>query len=243
MSGPMSAPAEWRPDAPELGPVGDGPVDWDALEAHLRAHLAALRGDLSVERFVRGGSDGAYRLRFGATLLAVRTFAEAPPGVGDAHRALGAIAREYDRAPVPLLLCEDPAVAGAAFEVLQYQPGFVVTDRLPNAFVREPDVGRRMARAVVDALADLHAVPGGPVHGSFSLARCQFDADPEGGSPDRVTGVLGWGGARTSGPAAEDLRSLVATWPGESLGLVPASELVAMYEAATGRAVEPADPT
>ena len=238
----MSAPAEWTPDAPELGPVGEGPVDWSALEAYVREHLPALRGDLSVERFVRGGPRDAYRLRFGATLLTVRTFEELPPDLGDAHRARGEIARRYDRAPAPLLLCEDPAVAGRAFQVRQYQPGFVVTDRMPNAFVREPDVGRRLARAVVDALVALHALDGGPVHGSFSLACCQFDADPEGGSPDRVTGVLGWDRARTTGPAEEDLRSLVDTWPGEALGLVPASDLVAMYEAATQHAAEP-DPT
>jgi aminoglycoside phosphotransferase (APT) family kinase protein len=239
----MSSPAEWVPDAAETGPVGDQAVDWTGLEAHLRASLPGLRGELSVERFVRGGPHDAYRLRFGATLLVVRTFADPSQGLVDAHRALAAIARGYDRAPAPLLLCEDQSVAGVVFEVLQYQPGFVITDRLPNAFVREPDVGRRIAAAVVEALAELHALEGGPVHGSFSLAHCQFDADAEGGTPDRVTGVLGWDHARPSGPAAEDLRTLVASWPGEALGLPPGDELAAMYSAATGGAPAPADLT
>lgn len=239
----MSAPSEWVPDAPELGPVGDGPVDWAGLEAHLRGQLPGLRGELSVERFVRGGRHDAYRLRFGATLLVVRTFAQPARGRAEAHVALAGIARGYDRAPMPLLLCEDLSVAGAAFEVLQYQPGFVISDRLPNAFVREPEVGRRIAAAVVEALAELHALEGGPAHGSFSLARCQFDADAEGGTPDRVTGVLGWDDVRATGPAADDVRSLVASWPGEALGLPPGHELAAMYDAATGDAVAPADLT
>lgn len=239
----MSTPAAWVPDAPELGPVGDGPVDWAGLEAHVRGQLPGLRGELSVERFVRGGPRDAYRLRFGATLLVVRTFAEPSPGLAGTHAALAGIARSYDRAPAPLLLCEDPAVAGVAFEVLQYQPGFVITDRLPNAFVREPDVGRRIAAAVVDALAELHALEGGVVHGSFSLARCQFDADAEGGTPDRVTGVLGWDHVRAPGRAVEDVRSLVASWPGEALGLPLGHELAAMYSAATGVAIAPADLT
>lgn len=239
----MSAPAEWMPDAPELGSVGDGPVDWTDLEAHLRAQLPGLRGDLTVERFVRGGPHDAYRLRFGATLLAVRTFAQPARGRAEAHLALAGIARNFDRAPMPLLLCEDPSVAGAAFEVLQYQPGFVITDRLPNAFVREPHVGRRVAAAVVEALVELHALGGGPVHGSFALARCQFDADAEGGTPDRVTGVLGWDRVRASGPVADDVRSLVASWPGEALGLPPSHELPAMYAAAGGVDIATADLT
>jgi len=248
---PMNAPAEWVPDAPEVGPIDAGPsdggLDWTALEAHLREQLPALRGELSVERFVRGGPHDAYRLRFGATLLVVRTFPALPEGLADAHAALAQIAGSFDRAPAPLLLCEDAGVAGAAFQVLQYQPGFVITDRLPNAFVHEPDIGGRIADAVVDALVELHTRPGGPVHGSFSLARCQFDADPEGGSPDRVTGVIGWDQARTNGSAADDVRSLFASWPGEELGLPTGHDVVARYTAAytatTGVAVDAADLT
>jgi len=235
-----TTPAEWVPDAPELADVApDDAMDWPGIEGHLREALPALRGQFAVHRFAQGGAHNAYRVRFGPTLLVVRAPDVEPADLARAHELLTTLPDAYSRAPRALHLCQDGAVSGRPFQVLQYRPGTVIHARLPNAFVKEPDVGGRIAAAVIDALADLHAA--GAVHGSFGLARCLFDADPEEGEPDTVTGVLGWDAASASGDPRDDLRSLVATWPGARLGLPDAAELVERYAARTGISITRAD--
>jgi len=108
--------------------------DVAALESYLRAHLDGLSGPLGVEQFKGGQSNPTYRLSAGGKRYVLR---RKPPGklLPSAH----AVDREFRviRAlhgagfPVarPYVLCEDDAVIGTAFYVMDCVEGRVLWDQ------------------------------------------------------------------------------------------------------------------
>ncbi|OOL33029.1 aminoglycoside phosphotransferase [Rhodococcus rhodochrous] len=148
----------------EVAPVRTGEdLDWAALEAYLRMYLDDLDGEFSVLQFPRGSANLTYRVGFGDRLLVVRRppFGQLARGAHDMtreYRVLSRLHREYDRAPRALLHCADESVVGAEFFVSEYRDGVVVWDSVPDSMSGVDDAGRRIGFAVIDALADLHAV-------------------------------------------------------------------------------------
>ncbi len=83
------------------------------------------------------------------------------PGAHDMrreYRVLSRLWRYFDRAPRAYLFCDDPAVLGADFFVMQRRRGEVVRGVIPASMRSHADVGHRIAFALVDAMAELHAL-------------------------------------------------------------------------------------
>ena len=109
------------------------PFDLAPLADHLRARLTGFDGELAAEQFTGGQSNPTYLLRAGTHRYVLR---RKPPGVllPSAH----AVEREYrvmqalahSAVPVPRLhlLCEDTAVIGSAFYVMDYVEGRTFLD-------------------------------------------------------------------------------------------------------------------
>lgn len=138
-------------------------LNWSALEAYLRAELPGLAGDFEVSQFPHGSANLTYRVRFAERNLVVRRppFGTLAPGAHDMvreFRTLSRLHRCYERAPRALLLCQDHAVVGSDFLVSEYRSGVIVWNALPASMEALPDPGRAIGFAVIDALADLHAV-------------------------------------------------------------------------------------
>jgi aminoglycoside phosphotransferase (APT) family kinase protein len=75
------------------------------------------------------------------------------------YRALAALGPYFAPAPRVFVLCEDPAVIGAPFFVMERRHGLIVRRTMPPEIADEPAVRRRIGEAAIDTLADLHAVP------------------------------------------------------------------------------------
>src|SRR5262249_21052805 len=154
--------------APEIAPVRAGErLDWPRLEAWLRPRLAevlpGVRGALTVLQFPNGSANLTYLLRLGDHELVLRRppMGQLAPGAHDMrreHKVLSRLWRRFDRAPRAYFFCEDPAVIGADFFVMERRRGEVVREVVPASMRSHPDVGRRIAFALVDAMADLHAL-------------------------------------------------------------------------------------
>jgi aminoglycoside phosphotransferase (APT) family kinase protein len=152
--------------APELAPVRPGEdLAWPRLEAWLRPRLADVlshaTGPLSVLQFPNGSANLTYLLRLGTHELVLRRppMGELAPGAHDMKRefkVLSCLWRHFDRAPRAYVFCDDPAVLGADFFVMERRRGEVVRTAIPAAMRHHADVGRRIAVALVDAMADLH---------------------------------------------------------------------------------------
>jgi aminoglycoside phosphotransferase (APT) family kinase protein len=149
---------------PEYGPVRPGDeLDWDRLARYLRSNIDGLGELLSAQQFPNGAANLTYLLEFAGRRLVIRRppFGELAVGAHDMKREFRALARlwrHYDRAPRAFLLCEDHAVAGADFLVIEYRAGQVVWGSIPPSMARHEEVGRRIGFAVVDALAELHVL-------------------------------------------------------------------------------------
>ncbi len=125
----MSAAA--NPGAQLVAPVH--PFDETALAAYLRANVGDFSGPLSVEQYQGGQSNPTYRIGAGVHRYVLR---RKPPGrlLPSAH----AIEREYrvmaalagTGVPVAKMyaLCEDPAVIGTAFYLMEYVEGRILWD-------------------------------------------------------------------------------------------------------------------
>ena len=148
--------------AEDAGPVRPGEAqDWARLEAWLRAHVPGLAGPMTAAQFHGGYANLTFLLRFGDAHIVVRRppLGPVPKGAHDMareHRGLSALHPHYDRAPRSLGFCADEGVIGAPFLVAERRRGVVIRRRFPETLARFPDVERRAAFALIDALADLH---------------------------------------------------------------------------------------
>jgi aminoglycoside phosphotransferase (APT) family kinase protein len=86
------------------------------------------------------------------------------------YRWLAAVHPVFPYAPRPYLLCDDPRVIGSIFYVMERRHGIVVRHDEPPALAGHPAARRRISEALVDTLADLHAIDVA-AHGLSGLGR------------------------------------------------------------------------
>jgi aminoglycoside phosphotransferase (APT) family kinase protein len=114
-----------------------------------------------------GRSNLTYRLDFPAPAEPARLVLRRPP-LGHVLPTAHDMAREYrvisalrpTATPVPatVLLCEDPAVLGVTFYVMERIRGHTVRDRLPAAWPDTAETRQAMSRVLMETLSELHSV-------------------------------------------------------------------------------------
>jgi aminoglycoside phosphotransferase (APT) family kinase protein len=118
----------------ELIPGATHDLPLDRLAAWLRRHVEGFKGPIAAERFAGGQSNPTYKLEARSGFYVLR---KKPPGalLPSAH----AVDREFRvmralaETPVPVprvhALCEDDAVIGSAFYVMQFLDGRIFWDQ------------------------------------------------------------------------------------------------------------------
>ncbi len=138
-------------------------LDEARVSEFLRGALPDVEDAFQFELITGGRSNLTYRVRYGDRSLALRR----PPlahvlatahDMAREYRVLAALADTAVPVPRPLVLCEDTAINGAPFYVMEFCEGVVLQDRVPDGFLRGAADGRRVSQALVDTLATLHAV-------------------------------------------------------------------------------------
>src|SRR5690348_7405640 len=74
------------------------------------------------------------------------------------YRVLQALHPYFPEAPQVFLLCEDPAVVGGTFFLMERRRGIVIRDTAPAELAAAPDYPRVLSEAFIDCLARLHAI-------------------------------------------------------------------------------------
>jgi len=106
-------------------------------------------------------------------------------------RVLQAVHPLFPPAPEVYLICEDPAIIGAPFYLMQRRRGIVLRDRIPPEISCHENYSARISRAFVDCMIQMHAVDI-EKHGLRSLGK------PEGFVERQVKGwTERWERART----------------------------------------------
>jgi aminoglycoside phosphotransferase (APT) family kinase protein len=167
------------------------------LALWLTERLPGTAGPIEIEQFPGGHSNLTYLLRFGDQELVLRR----PPfgskvktahDMGREHRILSRLYAAYPKAPRALLHCDDPSVIGAPFYVMERVCGVVLRHQKPPMGIDlPPERMRALSEAVVDGLAELHAV-------DYQAAGLGDLGRPEGYVARQVEGWTGrWVNART----------------------------------------------
>ncbi|MEC3980764.1 phosphotransferase family protein [Amycolatopsis sp. H20-H5] len=142
---------------------GEDAVDAAALHTWLESRVDGLGGPPSIRQFPGGASNLTYLLTCPDRELILRR----PPS---GHKAASAhdMRREFrvqqglkpvfGYVPEVLAFCDDPAVLGGDFYVMERLDGLILRRDLPEGLDLSPERARELSGRVVDRLADLHAV-------------------------------------------------------------------------------------
>ncbi|MCC6213611.1 MAG: phosphotransferase family protein [Polyangiaceae bacterium] len=194
-------------------------LDVGRLAGYLRGALPELAdaADLTVEQFPSGHSNLTYLVRAGAREYVLRR----PPfgsrvktahDMGREYRILSRLSAVYPKAPRPLVHCEDEGVMGAPFYLMRRLHGIILRKHPPAGFDTSPARIRAIHEALVDGLAELHAV-------DYAAAGLADLGKPVGYVERQVTGwTKRWEGSKTDPieSVEEAARWLAAHLPGES---------------------------
>ncbi|MDQ6705804.1 MAG: phosphotransferase family protein, partial [Acidobacteriota bacterium] len=131
-------------------------VDAGALSTYLRGRVEGADAGVSLAQFPGGHSNLTYLVRAGNREYVLRRapLGPVPPKAHDMareYRLLAQVHPLFPAAPNVYLLCEDAAVIGSAFFLMERRRGLILRDRAP-------DLGPRVSRAFLDCLVDLHAI-------------------------------------------------------------------------------------
>jgi aminoglycoside phosphotransferase (APT) family kinase protein len=124
-------PQRVNPGATLVAPVHA--FDESALAAYLRAHGADVSGPIDVEQFQGGQSNPTYRVTAGSRRYVLR---RKPPGkllpsahaIDREYRVMAALADTDVPVAKMIALCDDDAVIGTAFYLMEYVEGRVLWD-------------------------------------------------------------------------------------------------------------------
>jgi aminoglycoside phosphotransferase (APT) family kinase protein len=132
------------------------------LESYLRSHVPGTDGDLKIRQFPAGHSNLTYSVTFGTHEMVLRR-----PPFGSKVKSAHDMGREYHvlsqlhgvyPAPKPLLYCTDESVIGAPFYLMERVRGVILRRNLPEGFVLDPAIARRLSESFIDNLAALHTL-------------------------------------------------------------------------------------
>ena len=138
-------------------------LDLPRLTAYLRGQLDGVGASVEVEQFPNGHSNLVYLVRVGAREYVLRRPPLGPvaPKAHDMareYRVLQAVHRHFPEAPQVFLMCEDPAVIGGPFFLMERRRGIVIRDHAPADLVRIPGYPRLVSEAFIDCLVRLHSI-------------------------------------------------------------------------------------
>ncbi|HYQ98767.1 MAG TPA: phosphotransferase [Casimicrobiaceae bacterium] len=137
------------------------PFDEAGLAKFLRERVAPFAGPLGVEQFQGGQSNPTYRVTAGDRRYVLR---RKPPGkllpsahaVDREHRVMAALAGTGVPVAKMIALCDDPAVIGTAFYLMEYVEGRVLWD--PTLPGMTPAARTAHYDELLRVLATLHRV-------------------------------------------------------------------------------------
>ncbi|PID84818.1 MAG: phosphotransferase family protein [Chloroflexi bacterium] len=168
----------------------------DTLAGYLHGKLPGSTQPLTVRQFGGGAANLTYLLDYGSHHYVLRR-----PPLGPVAKSAHDMAREFKvlsrlhtafpYAPQAFLYCQDPTIIGANFFVMERRQGIVVRRSLPAAYANIKNAPKRMSEALVDTLAQFHAV-------DFTVMGLSDLGEPSGFIRRQIEGwYQRWGKAQT----------------------------------------------
>ena len=134
-----------------------------ALAEYLGGKISGVENGIEIEQFPGGHSNLTYLLVIGGREYVLRR-APLGPVAPKAHdmvreaRVLQAVHPHFPPAPEVYHICEDAAIIGAPFFLMQRRRGIVLRTEIPPEVAAHKSYPVRVSRAFVDCMVQLHAV-------------------------------------------------------------------------------------
>ncbi|MDA3915228.1 phosphotransferase family protein [Oleiagrimonas sp.] len=138
-------------------------IEAAAVDRFLKQHLDGLQGAPEIFQFPGGASNLTYLIRYGERELVLRR----PPAGAKAHsahdmlreaRVMAALRPHYPYVPEILARCDDPAVLGGNFFVMERLRGVILRRELPDALGLDAAGVRSLCEGFIDRMVDLHHI-------------------------------------------------------------------------------------
>ncbi|MFO0550719.1 MAG: phosphotransferase family protein [Polyangiaceae bacterium] len=150
-------------------PIREGEtLDLAALEAYLAtAAPGAIEPPLEVLQFPSGHSNLTYLVKSAAPGATRELVLRRPPfgnkvksahDMGREHSLLAKLHPHFSRAPRPVVLCEDTAMLGAPFYLMERIQGVVLRKKPPVGVTLDDPTLSRLGELFVDTLVELHSL-------------------------------------------------------------------------------------
>ena len=141
--------------------MSEGAIDEAALADWCEANVEGFAGPLTLTKFPSGQSNPTYRIHAtsGDYVLRRKPFGPLLPSAHAVDREYRLLSGLYPLGfpvPAPLAICDDPAVIGAIFYVMEMARGRPYANGALPDF--DPDTRRGMYEQLVDTLAELHII-------------------------------------------------------------------------------------
>jgi aminoglycoside phosphotransferase (APT) family kinase protein len=134
-----------------------------ALSDWLRGKIDGAERGITVEQFPSGHSNLTYLLKINGREYVLRR-GPLGPVAPKAHdmarefRVLQMVHPRFPEAPAVFHLCEDPAVLGAVFFLMERRHGLILRDEVPPQFATLQNYPQLISEAFVDCLIRMHAI-------------------------------------------------------------------------------------
>ncbi len=137
--------------------------DVDAVDEWLKANVDGLVGQPEVEQFSKGASNLTYRLRYSDRDLILRrpppgTKAKSAHSMEREYRVQKALKPAFPFVPEMIAFCQDHAVIGCDFYVMEKLEGIILRSDLPEGMSLDEGQARALCESAIDRLVDLHTV-------------------------------------------------------------------------------------
>lgn len=138
-------------------------LDADAVADFVASRLPELAGEVEILQFPSGASNLTYLVRCAGRELVLRrppfgTKARTAHDMGREYRILSRLHRVFPYAPRPLAYCEDPAVLGEPFYLMERLEGIVLGRDLPPGMKLPPAAATALCAELIRVHVELHEV-------------------------------------------------------------------------------------
>ena len=148
----------------EAGNIREGEeLDVAVIDAYMRKTIPDLEGELSITQFPGGASNLTYQISYGENAYILRRppFGKIAKGAHDMLREaniMKALKPVYPYVPEIISICEDEAILGCQFYVMEKLTGVIPRQNMPKELQLSEAGTRDMCLSVVDKFIELHQV-------------------------------------------------------------------------------------
>lgn len=134
-------------------------LDAEIILDYLNKEINLGANDLEIKQFPGGASNLTYLLKGGGKEMVLRR----PPfgakiksahDMGREFKVLSALSKGYNKAPTPLVYCQDESIIGAEFYVMERVQGVIIRHNMGTELA--PELVGNIANSLVDTFVELH---------------------------------------------------------------------------------------